>query len=406
MKKAVPFIIFGIVAVLLITACGALGVGLANRTFVAEAVPENAGTQFVGVVDSMDEKNQEYFNEIHAMKDLHDLVSSWATTNNEARMHLNTVTTYLLVVKEPGTVTTNYGNADIIALVSVNTDAKKVSVIALDNDCLVYVDLSNTTLTADGPIYAKLNTAYANGGITLLEKTIEQNFKIEIDHYLVTDMEGLEDVANALDGVSVMLDEKLKDMITDDFNVIMPADNTPLNGQQTVAYLREKRDGARSRATRHADALAAAIKSAQAMSITEALDLVKILASVTVTDLAGTDLVGALRATVLGNWNDYNVVSYTSPKEENAVNYKDSDWIRVIDIPVEAQSIQDKLFNKTNITLNDSRLSAVELINAVNKLYQEGLELPNSEDVTAENDPAAENGEEAADDNSESDTLG
>ncbi|MBE6813582.1 MAG: hypothetical protein E7523_11990 [Ruminococcaceae bacterium] len=393
MKRIVPFIVFGIVAAILIVSCGAVGVSLANRTFVPESAPENAGTEFVGVVDSAAQLNASYYDEIKNMKDLQDLVSVWGSSNNDAKMHLNTVSTYLIVVREAGTVTTNYGNADVISLVSVNTDAKKVSVLALDPDSLVYIDLADTKLTAESPVYAKLNTAYANGGITLLEKTVENNFKIEVDHYLVTDMDGVAAVADALGGVSVMLNEEIKEMITDDFNVILPANNTPLKGQQIVAFLREKRDGTDSRLARQADSLVSVIRSIQQLGFGEAFDLVKELAAVATTDLKGVELVNVLRRTILGAWNDYNVVAYTAPDEGSAVQYKDSAWIRIIDIPMVAQSVQDKMFNKTNITLNDSRLSAVELIKAVNKLHFDELEKQNAP-VVDESDTENTTGEE------------
>lgn len=399
-------VIFVVIAALLISAAAVAGVGLAERTFVPESVPEPFAADFFGIVDSLDEKNMEYYSEIHAMKDLHDLVSSWAINNNEAKMHLSNVTTYLLVVKEAGAITTNYGNADIISLVSVNTETKEVNIVAIDNDCLVYVDLRDTSLQADGAVYAKLNTAYANGGIGLLINTIEQNFKIKIDHYLVTDMQGVEKTVKALGGISVMLDQQLKDMITDDFNVIMPGNNTPLNGQQMVGYLREKRDGAQNRMERLAEALTAAIKTAQRLNLKKSLDLVKILAEVANTDLAGLDLFNAVRSTLLGGWDDYEVVGVVSPDEENAVNYKDSSWIRIIDIPVEAQAIQEKLFNKTNITLNTSRLSAVDLLDAVNKVYQDELDKATQPDELPENSENAEENTDGEKEDENSNSLG
>ncbi len=407
MKKAVPFIIFGVIAAILIACCGIVGVNLADCTFVPEVAPENASTAFVGVVDSASELNTAYYDEISNMKDLQELVAAWGTTNNDAKMHLGTVTTFLAVVKEAGTVTTNYGNADVIALISVNTDAKKVSVVAVDPDSLVYIDLTDSTMAANGPVYAKLNTAYANGGIALLEKTVENNFKIEIDHYLVTDMNGVAAIANAAGGVSVMLDKQLKEMITDDFNVIMPADNTPLKGEQIVSFLREKRDGADSHLARQADSIVSLIKSIQTFGFGEALDLVKQLAAVVKTDLAGTELVNVLRRTILGAWKDYNVAAYTAPEKGAAVQYKDSAWIRTIDIPVVAQSVQDKLFNKTNITLNDSRLSAVDLIRAVNKLHSDEIEKQNGTAAEGElTDGTEENtaGEENTENNESEDT--
>lgn len=372
-KNNIAFIIFAVVAVVLVALCGVFGATLASSSFIPETEPENALNEFSGVIDSNAVQSEAYYEEIANMKDLQEIVSAWASVNNDAKMHTSSVTTYLLVVKEAGTVATNYGNADMIALVSVNSEAKEVSSISLDKDSLVYINLTNSNVGVNGPAYAKMSTAYANGGIALLQDTIENNFKIEIDHYLVTDMNGVKAVVDELGGIQLAVAQEVKTMVSEDFAVTLPADNTALNGTQAVALLREKRDGASARLNRQADVLRSVITAAKELGSGDAMGLLKVLAGTAKSDLSGGSLLSAVRQTLLGGWDDYSVSVFTSPEEENSVQYKDSEWIRIIDTPVVAQSVQEKLFNKTNINLNANRISSVELIKAVNKLYNDEL---------------------------------
>ena len=368
---SIGLIVFAVVAAVLIVVCAAVGVVFANRTFSPEAAPENPLTDFVNVVDSAVEENIVYYDELSDMTDLQELVATWASSNNNAKMYATDVTTYMLVIKEAAAVTTNYGSADAIALISVNSAAETINVVAIDNNILTYVDMAGTGLKVDGPVYAKLTTAYAGGGAALLQKTLENNFKIEIDHYLVTDMDGVKTIVDALNGLKITTDPEMADMVQADFGVSLPLDGNAWNGEQTVAYLREKKDGPDSRVFRQSIALETLLKTVREMGISDVFGFVKTLSDIVKTDLSGPALIDSLLSTLMGGWKDYNVIVHVLPDVENAVQYKDSAWVRVIDIPTEAQHLQGKLFEKTNITLNESRLSATMLIAAVNKLFAE-----------------------------------
>lgn len=373
-KKTSPsigLIIFAVVAAVLVVVCAVLGVNLADSTFVAETAPQNPITEYINVVDSTDEKVDEYYTEIRKMQDLQDLITSWSANNNDAKFRSSAVTTFLLTVKEAAPMDTNYGNADLVALVSVNTQAKTVSVVTLDSDMFVYLDLKEAGLQNKTPIYTKLKVAYANGGIALLEQTVENNFKIEIDHYLVTDMDGVKAIVEALGGLKLTASEELTAMLSEDFETEIPAADAVWNAQQVVSFLRETRDGTISRNARHNEALNEVITGVQKLGMGDAFSLVKTLSDVCKTDLTGAQLFHVLRMTLLGGWKDYSVSAEVMPEEKNTVSYKDAEDLLIVDIPMEAQALQKKLFNNSNITLNENRLSATKLVEAVNSIFEE-----------------------------------
>lgn len=365
----IGIIIFAVVAAVLLLACAVVGVTLANCTFRAEAAPAQTTPSFVSIVDSTSEKNKTYLSELREMTDLSDILSSWAGNNNNSLMFSNEATNYLLVCSDGGSEQTNFGNADVVCLVNVNDANDTVSVVNIDRDMLIYIE------SLAGATYAKLNATYANGGIELLKKTIEINFKIRIDHYMTFNMDTLAATVDGIGGVNYSVTQELADMINKDFNVAVPTmGSSKLSGLHVTSLLREKRDGSIVRSKRQADLLASVINEVKSYSFKEGLDLVKLLAENCRTDLAGAELLKALKQTVFGGWSGYTVVSFTIPTAENAQNYKDSDWVLIVDIPVEAQTLHKRLYTTSNISLNTNRLSSLDVIGAVNKLYNDEVQ--------------------------------
>ncbi len=384
-------IIFAVVAAVLLLACAVVGVTIANCTFTAEEKPAQTTPSFVSVVDSNNEKNKNYLSELREMADLSDILSTWAGNNNDSLMFASNATNYLLVCADGGSEQTNFGNADIVTLVSVNEGSDTVNVVNFDRDMLVYIE------SLAGATYAKLNATYANGGIDMLKRTIEINFKIRIDHYMTFNMDTLAKAVDGVGGVTYSVSQELADMVNKDFNVAVPTmGSAKLTGQHVVSLLREKRDGTAVRSKRQADLLASVINEIKGYSIMDGIDIVKVLAETCRTDLRGADLIAALKQTVFGGWSGYTVVAFTIPGEANAQQYKDSDWILIVDIPVEAQTLHKRLYTTSNISLNTNRLSSLDVISAVNKLFND--EAAKNEPVTTPDAPADDNDEPAADD--------
>lgn len=140
-------------------------------------------------------------------------------------------------------------NADVIILSRVDLISKRVTAVSLPRDLLVPVP---------GVGDDKINSAYNYGvqatpkdpaaGIALLRDTIEADFGVPIDGYVLIDFNGFKDVVDAFGGVDVDVPYAIDDAAypTEDYGVeTIHFDAGPqhFNGDQALKYVR----------TRHAD---------------------------------------------------------------------------------------------------------------------------------------------------------
>ncbi len=91
------------------------------------------------------------------------------------------------------------GNSDSMILVSLNHDKDQISMISLMRD--TYVNIPGYGMR-------KLNAAHANGAGPLLLKTIEQNFKIDVDRYATVDFSSLSKIIDLLGGVTLKISDE------------------------------------------------------------------------------------------------------------------------------------------------------------------------------------------------------
>jgi LCP family protein required for cell wall assembly len=91
---------------------------------------------------------------------------------------------------------------DVIMLVSLNTNTSVVSIISFPRDTYVYLP---------GRGMDRLNTAYAYEGFPLLADTMEYNFGVRPDHYMITNFYGFKAIINTLGGLNVYVGAYLRD---------------------------------------------------------------------------------------------------------------------------------------------------------------------------------------------------
>lgn len=97
------------------------------------------------------------------------------------------------------------GRSDTMMILSVNDSAKTIKLISLLRD--TWATIPGMDWDGDGyDDYAKLNAAYASGGFDLLNKTVRQNFRLDIDKYVAVDFSGFAAAVDALGGVNVEVD--------------------------------------------------------------------------------------------------------------------------------------------------------------------------------------------------------
>ncbi|MGM0830653.1 MAG: LytR family transcriptional regulator [Bacillota bacterium] len=87
------------------------------------------------------------------------------------------------------------GRSDSMIVLTVNPDMKSVKMISIPRDTL-------TDIVGHGT-RDKINHAYAFGGVEMAMDTVEGLLDIPIDYYAQINMEGFEDIVNAVGGVTV-----------------------------------------------------------------------------------------------------------------------------------------------------------------------------------------------------------
>ena len=90
------------------------------------------------------------------------------------------------------------GNADSIIILSIDHKNQKLKMTSLMRD--LYADIPNYGVR-------KLNAACALGGCDLLEKTIEENYKVSIDNYAWVDFRAMIDIIDAIGGIDIDLSD-------------------------------------------------------------------------------------------------------------------------------------------------------------------------------------------------------
>lgn len=83
----------------------------------------------------------------------------------------------------------------------------------------------------------KINAAFATGGPELTVKTLENLTGLPINNYIVVHFDGVEDIVNALGGVTLEVEQPIEVGI-EGRRVFIPAGTQTLNGIEALAYVR------------------------------------------------------------------------------------------------------------------------------------------------------------------------
>ena len=116
---------------------------------------------------------------------------------------------------------------DSIILLSMSTTSKTGYMLSIPRDLYVKIP---------GYGYAKINEAYKDGGMQLLEQVVSDDFQMPIDYYALINYASVRDTVNALGGITVNIASKDPRGLYDPN--ISPADGGPLklpNGIQTLS---------------------------------------------------------------------------------------------------------------------------------------------------------------------------
>ena len=174
----------------------------------------------------------------------------------------------LLLGSDRNASRTHY-RTDSIILVSINTTAKKISMISFPRDLYIYIP---------GWTYERINTAMFHGGFDLMAKTLEYNFGVSPDYYIMVNFKAFREIINRLGGIDVNVPKAYVDQYWDNTQKKIPAGNIHMDGATALWYARaRKASNDFDRARRQQEVLHAIAKKALSMNALEsAKDLYQI----------------------------------------------------------------------------------------------------------------------------------
>jgi len=120
-------------------------------------------------------------------------------------------------------------NTDTIMILRVEPKTQQASLLSLPRD--LWVDIA-------GGGQGRINSALALGGPERLIQTINQDFGIPINHYVMIDFQGFEALVKAVDGVPIYFNFPSRDQATGLFQY-EPGCQT-LSGEQALAFARSR----------------------------------------------------------------------------------------------------------------------------------------------------------------------
>ncbi len=193
-----------------------------------------------------------------------------------------------------------FGLADSIRVVRIDYQTQQVIVLAIPRD--LWVDIPGAYKY--GVTHGKLNQAYFYGtegmsfydgsgfGSGLLAHTLQENYGLQVDHYLSVNMYAFRQIVNALGGLDVYLPEDVYIKHNDKPKLYLEAGTHHLNGKQAEQVVRTRIDiGDFGRIRNQTLVLKAlAVKMLTPNGIKQLPDLTNRLLTFVLTDLSASDI--------------------------------------------------------------------------------------------------------------------
>ncbi len=287
----------------------------------------------------------------------------WATNGNDRHMSSKNVINVLLIGAD-SRKGKNEGNTDVMMLVSVNKKTKTLKMVSFLRDSYLYVEGDSSSHCT------KLNAAYSMGGPQCLIKTIENNYKIEIDNYVMVNFESFKAIIDAMGGITVDVQEYEAKYIERTLKTPMPVgDGVTLNGKQALSFCRVRgcdADGDVSRTRRQRQVIDSMVSRVTSSSIGEINKYIDVLLPYVDTGYSKSQIISLGLKAITGGWAKYERTQLSMPSEDCRTSGSANMWIWVVDYEKAAHDLQMELYGDSNITLKDDRVSIIDVYRGAN----------------------------------------
>lgn len=296
-------------------------------------------------------------------------IKDWATNGGDIMYNNNVINILCCGVdtRNPNAVA---GLTDTIMIMSINTKTETITITSIMRDSFAYIENPD----GNGGTYNKINAAFPYYGVEGLIPAIENNFKIRIDGYALINFALFKAAIDKLGGVTVPVQQYEANYMNATYsNVSFEAgDAVTLNGDEALAFCRSRNcdsDGDVSRTRRQRQVIMAVLGKCKDIKLTELDDYVATFLPYLQTSYSTKDVMSLGTRAITEGWATYSVNQVVAPCEEARRGYSGSAWYWAVDYPLAAQEVQKAIYDDTNITLAEDRVTSIQLLTRFGEYY-------------------------------------
>jgi len=244
------------------------------------------------------------------------------------------------------------GRSDAMILLSISNQTKKIYMTSLLRD--MYVEIP-------GYKNNRLNAAYSYGGAELLMDTVEQNFDIEVNRYVLVNFEAFANLVDAVGGIDLELTSEEIVYVNGylvEYNILYGRPEgtdymdtslsgmVHLNGPQALAYTRNRFLGTDfGRTERQRKVLEAIIQKAPGALVTNSKELIDGLMPNLTTNLTQKECYQL--SLMAGKVLTYDIVQSSIPQEGTYRNATIRDMsVLEVDFEANKQFLQENIYGQ------------------------------------------------------------
>lgn len=120
---------------------------------------------------------------------------------------------------------------DVVLLLTLDPNGKAVSITSFPRDLYVY---------QPGWRMDRINSAFARGGMEMMANTMEYNFGVRPDHYVLVNFWGFETLVDSLGGINVQVAQGLTDHRDGFGDYSVSAGSVFMDGETALWYVRSR----------------------------------------------------------------------------------------------------------------------------------------------------------------------
>lgn len=273
-------------------------------------------------------------------------------------------------------ITDEETRADSAIICSINADTSEITLTSILRDSYCYYEV--TEGDEESGKYSKINEAMMYGGIDCYIRAVENNFKVNIDNYVIVNFDSFKNIVDTLGGITVeMTSAEIREINNhqDRYGgVTINAEPglVDLDGEQALAFCRiRKIDSDNARADRQKTVLLKIFEKMSGASTVKALEVANSLLPYVKTGFSKSEILDIGTYALRRGWLGYTTYTQTVPENSTDENGEVTTvcrggtfyntWCWKVDFPLTAQLLQQSVYKKTNIQLAEDRPDFDEL---------------------------------------------